>query len=199
MKTRIARRCAFSLIEVNLAIMVAAGGLLALISYFPLGLRQGVMAQSDMAQSMFADSFFETISEKVKKIEDVAVWNNIDRFWENAVEGTGIERNLKTIQAAKSSNLSEATKELFYDSGNIDEIRYVWREEPDSSGSGDSLVLPPQFIVRVVKIKKPKDNFPVRYGVTLVSSHQPPPAVYHENQLYHAEFYFNMKPGLGGQ
>ena len=102
------------LIEVNMAILVAAGGLLSIISYFPLGLRQGVMAKADMSESMFANSFFETISENVKRIENVAEWNNIDRFWQAAVEGTGIERNLKTIQAAKSSNMSEATKQLFY-------------------------------------------------------------------------------------
>ncbi len=198
MKKRFYGKSAFSLIEVNMAILVAAGGLLSIISYFPLGLRQGVMAKADMSESMFANSFFETISENVKRIENVAEWNNIDRFWQAAVEGTGIERNLKTIQAAKSSNMSEATKQLFYKfngpSGANSPIRYVWREEPKPSPESSPMILPPQFLIRIVKIKNTNDNFPVRYGVTLVSSDQPPPAIYHENAIYHAEFYFNRRP-----
>ena len=197
MKKKKTAKDAFSLIEVNLAILVAAGGLLAMISYFPLGLRQGVMAQEDMAQATFANSFFETVAENVRRIESVGEWDNIGRFCAKAMKG--IDGTLGTIQQAESG-VSIATAEIFSNSGvyagNAAKFRYFWREESKAkTGSGGALALPPQFIARVVKIEDASSSpMPARYRITLISSGQPPPAVYHDNLLYHAEFYFNRRP-----
>lgn len=50
----------FSLIEVSMAVFVLALGVLALMALFPAGLREGVNAQSDMRQAMFADYVLST-------------------------------------------------------------------------------------------------------------------------------------------
>lgn len=49
------RRAGFSLIEVNMAIFVLAGGVLALLGLFPLGLRQSVASRSEMRIAAFAE------------------------------------------------------------------------------------------------------------------------------------------------
>ena len=45
----------FSLIEVNMAILVVATGVLAVAVLYPAGLRESVQSQSDFKQVMFAD------------------------------------------------------------------------------------------------------------------------------------------------
>lgn len=50
-------RAGFSLIEVNMAIFVLAGGALALLALFPLGLRESTEANSEMRVAAFADRF----------------------------------------------------------------------------------------------------------------------------------------------
>ena len=50
-------RAGFSLIEVNMAIFVLAGGALALLALFPLGLRESSEANSEMRVAAFADRF----------------------------------------------------------------------------------------------------------------------------------------------
>lgn len=54
--SRIAR-AGFSLIEVNMAIFVLAGGALALLGLFPLGLRDSAEARNEMRVAAFADRF----------------------------------------------------------------------------------------------------------------------------------------------
>lgn len=50
-------RAGFSLIEVNMAIFVLAGGALALLALFPLGLNESTEANSEMRVAAFADRF----------------------------------------------------------------------------------------------------------------------------------------------
>jgi Tfp pilus assembly protein PilV len=221
MKTMTFGKGAFSLIEVNLAILVAAGGLLALLSFFPLGLRQSVMSQADMQQSTFANSFFESVAVNVRQIDNVEDWNDISKFWGAATSRTGVDTGsgvsgLKTISSANSdSGLSDATKELFYDrsGGGSDRVahdnlgsdrivaRYVYRESATINQGNGSVLLPPQFIIRILKIDDTPERlrgtsirFPARYSITLVSSDHVSPAIYFDNPLYHAEFYFYRRP-----
>lgn len=51
------RRLGFSLIEVNMAIFVLAGGALALLGLFPLGLRESLAARNEMRITAFAERF----------------------------------------------------------------------------------------------------------------------------------------------
>ena len=54
---RRARR-AFTLIEVNLAILVMAGGVIGMVSLFSLGLRENRQSVEDVASAGFADAVF---------------------------------------------------------------------------------------------------------------------------------------------
>jgi hypothetical protein len=49
------RRYGFSLIEVNMAVFVLAVGVLSMAVLYPLGLRESMLSQADIKQSMFAD------------------------------------------------------------------------------------------------------------------------------------------------
>ena len=107
----------FSLIEVNMAILIAAGGLLSLFSLFPGGLRHSVMSQEDIYQSTFASSLLDVVSANVKKIEDVKQWNDPATFWKYAVGNLGAQGvpidlppAMKAASAVKSDNsISDAT------------------------------------------------------------------------------------------
>ena len=52
-----ASRQGFSLIEVNMAIFVLAGGALALLGLFPLGLRESLAARNEMRVTAFCERF----------------------------------------------------------------------------------------------------------------------------------------------
>lgn len=56
-KKSCSRRSGFSLIEVNMAIFVLAGGALALLGLFPLGLRYSLSARNEMRVTAFAERF----------------------------------------------------------------------------------------------------------------------------------------------
>ncbi len=76
-------RLGFSLIEVNMAIFVLAGGALALMALFPMGLRFSREAQSEMHITAFAERFINSAQvaaqdPDVKTIDDLA----------NALEGS---------------------------------------------------------------------------------------------------------------
>ncbi len=55
------KACGFSLVEVNLAVMLVALGLLVLFSLFPAGLNQGERAHSDTQSALFANYVMSTI------------------------------------------------------------------------------------------------------------------------------------------
>ncbi len=62
-----ALRAGFSLIEVNMAIFVLAGGALALLGLFPLGLRESLAARNEMRVAAFCERFMgaaRTVAEK---------------------------------------------------------------------------------------------------------------------------------------
>jgi type II secretory pathway pseudopilin PulG len=71
-------RKGFSLIEVNMAILIAAGGLLALFTLFPVGLRQSEMSSEDLYQATYASSIFQMLSGNIATISNIDDWNNPD-------------------------------------------------------------------------------------------------------------------------
>ena len=192
----------FSLIEVNMAILIAAGGLLSLFSLFPGGLRHSVMSQEDIYQSTFASSLLDVVSANVKKIEDVKQWNDPATFWKYAVGNLGAQGvpialppAMKAASAVKSdSSISDATKEL------VDEeeagVWFVYREEDeaDEKPSSATVLLPAQYFIRLRKTGGNAGGLPARYSVSVVSSHMPAPAVYHRNTVYSMDFYFCGRP-----
>lgn len=195
-------RSGFSLIEVNMAILIAAGGLLSLFALFPVSLRQSVMSSADLHQVTFSSSFFEAISSNIRLIDDVEKWNNPTEFWKAAVEGTGIEKTLLTPSKMKET-ASDATGELIEGGLNApaEELRFVLREtdDVDENFSGGKIKLPPQMVVRVRPIKQFADSgmrvsLPSRYAVSVLSTHEFAPAIFHHNTVYSQEFYFQRRP-----
>ncbi len=73
MKSRLSRlvRAGFSLIEVNMAIFVLAGGALALLGLFPLGLRDSLAAHNEMRVAAFADRFLGAVKIAAEEATDV--------------------------------------------------------------------------------------------------------------------------------
>lgn len=70
-------RAGFSLIEVNMAIFVLAGGALALLGLFPLGLRESLAARNEMRVAAFAERFINAAriaasdTENVQDVDDL--------------------------------------------------------------------------------------------------------------------------------
>ena len=83
-------RTGFSLIEVALALIVAAGGLLAIFGVFPVSLRQSSNSRADMGQMTFAATVLETIAGNIRTIDRISVWNDPEQFWNVAVGDTGL-------------------------------------------------------------------------------------------------------------
>ena len=85
-----ARAAGFALVEVTLALLVAAGGLLTIFGVFPVALRQSQMSRSDMVETAFADSVLQTLGGNIRAIDDISVWQDPAKFWAAAAEGTGL-------------------------------------------------------------------------------------------------------------
>ena len=168
-------RAGFSLIEVSLALVVAAGGLLAIFGLFPVSLRQSKMSERDMAENAFGTTLLETIAGNVRMIDDVATWNDPDEFLKVALAGTGV-REASTVITGKKMNqnyqrsLSGASAaELDFSPDTVDvgkdydskhqppdeRIWYVGREEFEGRIPDDEkLVLPPQFLIRFLAVRR---------------------------------------------
>lgn len=82
-KTRMRRallRRGFSLIEVNLAILLVTIGLLTLFALFPQGLRESEMAVVDTHEAMFADHVLSGVKANAQDILDWNTWTNQSYF-----------------------------------------------------------------------------------------------------------------------
>lgn len=204
----------FSLVEVSLAIVLAAGGLLTVFSLFPMALRQGAGARADMVESAFAESFFTTVQANISVIDDIADWNDFDTFILKAVKGTGVDGVLgggkgKSYTQA-FNDLSEGNKEAIrkLDLGDtipgVGVLRYIYRESERENVGNGVVLLPPQFLMRVIRVENKgaasssasteRSSGPAVYSITLVSSSQKAPAIFTGNSLYHSEFYFSRRP-----
>ena len=64
-------RAGFSLIEVNMAIFVLAGGTLALLGLFPIGLRDSLASRQEMRVAAFADRFLGAVKIAAAEAEDL--------------------------------------------------------------------------------------------------------------------------------
>ena len=64
----------FTLMEVNVALLLMAIGLLGLFSLFSIGLRQSGMATSDTAQTAFADQIFNAMRANASLVTNWTDW-----------------------------------------------------------------------------------------------------------------------------
>jgi hypothetical protein len=71
---------AFSLIEVNLAILLLAVGLFGLFSLFPLGLQQSKDNLADTHEALFANHVMSAFEGKAASVTNWNSWNNTGTF-----------------------------------------------------------------------------------------------------------------------
>lgn len=123
-------RAGFSLIEVNMAIFVLAGGALALLGLFPLGLRESLAARNEMRVAAFAERFINSAriaATDTENVQDVADLRS-------ALQGAPF--NFRVMNDAGDADSENAEKD---DSG----VYYrAWvMEDPDwpSEGGGAEL------------------------------------------------------------
>ncbi len=217
------REGGFSLVEVALALMVAASGMVAVFALFPASMRQTVSSRVDMKGALFASTVLETIAGNVRQIDDVKVWNNPQQWWAVAINGFD-QNGLDSSQlawnkgytaeqfrsAAEGSDdglgdFSPATVDVaigypaasgvpaFYK----DTIRYFGREEAELTPGSP---IPPQYLIRFETIKRDaygiggNARVPNRYLVSVVSSPAASPQIFVHEQIYAQEYYFVHRP-----
>lgn len=217
---RARREGGFSLVEVALALMVAAGGMVAVFALFPASMRQTVSSRVDMKGALFASTVLETIAGNVRQIDDVAVWNDPKAWWEVAANGLDIDlpswsesktaaefRNAARTSDTGLDDFSPATVDVAInypasvDSFYKDTIRYFGREESEVTPGSP---VPPQYLIRFETIKRKSlgkngqdlDNtsLPNRYLVSVVSSPDASPQIFVHEQIYAQEYYFVHRP-----
>lgn len=192
-------RKGFSLIEVNMAILIAAGGLLALFTLFPVGLRQSEMSSEDLYQATYAASVLQMLSGNIATIYSQDDWDDVDTFWAIASEGTGLPKKLKKARSALNS-LDKEIRDQYLDfqlEGNSGEQDNVWYVGTDFGAEGGvkkikegEPSLPEQYILRLFK---KKDTTPAVYVVSFVCSSIKAPSIYYQNSVYSMEFTYYGK------
>lgn len=74
------RKLGFTLMEVNLAILIMAGGVLAMVSLYPLGYRENQQSRDDVWAAAEADRIFNQLHATLS--ERAIEWSK----WKNAVQ-----------------------------------------------------------------------------------------------------------------
>ena len=80
----------FSLVEVCLAILVVALGLLAVFGLFPLGLQAGESAEGDTYSALFADSVLAMIAGNASTMTVWSAWTD-DKAFKGSVITKGMQ------------------------------------------------------------------------------------------------------------
>ena len=170
------RRAGFSLVEVALALIVAAGGLLAVFGVFPVSLRQSQMSRSDMNETGFASALLQTLGGNIRDIDDIAVWNDPKEFWKAAARGSGLnetitdaangskhvhDEHVKALQGQENWSHPWSPMTTFVastygnETGDAENIWYIAAERTEGVVPGDSeLVQPAQFLIRLACIRR---------------------------------------------
>ncbi len=73
-------RAGFTLVEINLVLLLFGVGITALLGLFPVGLRQGALAMSDTKQAVFAEMVLNSIQAEALKRHDYAAWQSEATF-----------------------------------------------------------------------------------------------------------------------
>ena len=156
-------RGGFSLVEVALALTVAAGGMIAVFGLFPAGLRQGSNSNRDLVGSSFAGATLAAIAGNVSSIDDIATWNKPSEWWARAIENTNLPKwsdgkapdsfrsdnsmfrpNVSKVAQSVTNNASGANGSIWFfadDDG---------KRDVDASG----IALPPHYIIRLVRVRR---------------------------------------------
>jgi uncharacterized protein (TIGR02598 family) len=104
-------RDGFSLIEVNMAIFVLAGGALALLGLFPLGLRESLAARNEMRVAAFAERFINAARIAASDTENVKDVGDL----QNALQGAPFNFSVMSDAGdSETENAEEDDSGVFY-------------------------------------------------------------------------------------
>lgn len=78
----------FSLVEVNLAIVLIAVGMLTLFTLFPVGLRESEYSVMDTHEASFADNMMSAMKGNAMDISSYEDWLDMETFCYLLVDGT---------------------------------------------------------------------------------------------------------------
>lgn len=81
------RKSGFTLIEINLVLLIVGIGLVSIMGLFPVGLREAESAAADTEQAMFAERVLCAIQAKAGLITDASVWDNEETFRNEVIKG----------------------------------------------------------------------------------------------------------------
>lgn len=96
-------KAGFSLIEINLVLLIVGIALVSLMGLFPVGLREADAAAADTEQAVFAERVLNAIQARANSITNAAVWNNEEAF----VEEIGRGLDLKFASSSVSLDIIE--------------------------------------------------------------------------------------------
>ncbi len=106
----------FTLVEVNLALLVIGVGLLALFGLFPVGLRQANLAAADSVQAIFADQVFNQLHANAATITNFNIWMDRepilgksvkkDLWLEAMLAGTDVDGKGREIKAGSTEEIA---------------------------------------------------------------------------------------------
>ena len=196
----------FSLIEVNIAILVVAGGLLSMFSLFPAGLRMSTAAMSDTRQALFADDFFAYFDDGVRQIDNRDDWQNIESFWKAARAGLDDGFSDATLNDKDWNGDAAVRKDWDVNasdmkkgnpnSGNRQNLFYLrFRNGTVKNYFSDNLDA--EFLVRIASDAPGDSGLPqdgLLWRVSLVVSDEGPNGWYYDNPVYHRDFRYAELP-----
>lgn len=115
-------RSGFSLVEVALALLVAAIGLMSIMALFPVGLDASRRAVDEAQCALFADEIFNGIRAKMSLTN--TVWEDIDSI-EIGLPAPDMWKNADTIKV-RANRSGTNVYEYRYESGMVDfAVRYI--------------------------------------------------------------------------
>lgn len=176
------RRAGFSLVEVALALIVAAGGMLAIFGVFPISLRQSQNSRSDMGEMTFASTVLQMLAGNIRAIDRIDIWNDPGKFWDAAVGTTGLPKfsegktsawmkgqhdnalggNLTSPFSPATTYVAQLWRNQSQDevtslpSGKQENIWYFGAEDMETPTipEPDKIVLPAQYLIRLAVVRR---------------------------------------------
>ena len=115
----------FTLIEVNLAILLVATGMLTLLALFPLGLRQNEEAIMDTHEAMFATHVLSGLEGNALSADmmDWSIWNDPGRFRSEVCKGVS--------QVQSSASWDNRVDGVLWPLNGARPIRFLLQANPD--------------------------------------------------------------------
>ena len=125
------RRGGFTLIEINLAIMLLAVGLLTLISLFPLGLRQADDAYRDAQAALFANYILTGMRRNAEAIDSWAQWGEPAAAFQSRVLN-----NVLVDDRPAGGSYHASIRRVEFPEGSDNEVLYRMRWVPSNQIPG---------------------------------------------------------------